>query len=252
MSLRSSKCLACPPLHLTKAVLEYAKRSTCRKFSCTSSVLQYRKSSQLPPSASPPKFLYLLENFLSFEGPFPKRSFVSTPIRYNDDENLFAFVGKDPNFVMPTYNPPVDRVVSPAVEEIFKDLLKLQHPNDIAVIGHLLMRRLCISNEQMMMILQARYMGGSGMSSSDASASAEAATPVVEEKKIFDLKLVGFDDKSKIKVIKEIRAITGLGLKEAKDLVDSVPKVLKKDVKKEEAEQIKDVLTKVGAVVEIV
>jgi large subunit ribosomal protein L7/L12 len=154
--------------------------------------------------------------------------------------------------VMPTYNPPVDRVVSPAVEEIFKDLLKLQQPHDIAVVGHLLMRRLCVSNEQMMMILQARFMGGSGMSSSDASASAEAAAPVVEEKKIFDLKLVGFDDKSKIKVIKEIRAITGLGLKEAKDLVDSAPKVLKKDVKKEEAEQIKDVLTKVGAVVEIV
>ena len=73
----------------------------------------------------------------------------------------------------------------------------------------------------------------------------------LEEKKIFDLKLMGFDERSKIKVIKEIRAITGLGLKEAKDLVEGVPKVVKKDVKKEEAEQIKAVLEKVGAVVEI-
>jgi predicted Zn-dependent protease len=57
---------------------------------------------------------------------------------------------------------------------------------------------------------------------------------------------------SKIKVIKEAREITGLVFKKAKDLADSAPKAQKKDVKKEEAEQIKDMLTKVGAVVEIV
>lgn len=252
MSARYNKCLACPPFPLTKAILEYATRRTSRKLSCTMDRQWSRISSPLPLLRSSPTVLYLRENSLngvSFPNP---RSFVSTPIRYND-ETLFVMVDKDPNFVMPTYNPPLDRVVSPVVEKLFQDILQLQQPNDIAVIGHLLMHRLCVSNEHMMMILQARLLGASAMSSSESSASAGAAAPVVvEEKKIFDLKLIGFDDKSKIKVIKEVRAITGLGLKEAKDLVDSVPKVLKKDVKKEEAEQLKDVLAKVGAVVEIV
>ena len=59
------------------------------------------------------------------------------------------------------------------------------------------------------------------------------------------------DAKSKIKVIKEIRAITGLGLKEAKELVEGAPKVLKKDIKMAEAEELKAKLEEAGAVVEI-
>jgi large subunit ribosomal protein L7/L12 len=72
-----------------------------------------------------------------------------------------------------------------------------------------------------------------------------------EEKKTFDVKLVSYDEKSKIKVIKEIRAITNLGLKEAKELVEGSPKVVKKDVKKEEADEIKNKLVAAGATVEI-
>eukprot|EP00578_Thalassiosira_sp_NH16_P006109 CAMPEP_0181117486 /NCGR_PEP_ID=MMETSP1071-20121207/22550_1 /TAXON_ID=35127 /ORGANISM="Thalassiosira sp., Strain NH16" /LENGTH=107 /DNA_ID=CAMNT_0023201881 /DNA_START=304 /DNA_END=627 /DNA_ORIENTATION=+ len=79
---------------------------------------------------------------------------------------------------------------------------------------------------------------------------AEAA--VVEEKTIFDLKLTGFDAKSKIKVIKEVRAITSLGLKEAKELVEGAPTNVKKDIQKEEAEELKAKLEKVGATIEIV
>jgi len=75
---------------------------------------------------------------------------------------------------------------------------------------------------------------------------------VVEEKTVFDLKMTAFDDKSKIKVIKEIRAITGLGLKEAKEMVEGVPKVIRKDIKKEEAEELKAKLEAVGATIEIV
>ncbi|MGE4357690.1 MAG: 50S ribosomal protein L7/L12 [Candidatus Omnitrophota bacterium] len=71
-----------------------------------------------------------------------------------------------------------------------------------------------------------------------------------EEKSVFDVILaeVGAD---KIKVIKEIRAITNLGLKEAKDLVDSAPKPIKTGVNKEEAENIKKKLEEVGAKVEL-
>ena len=72
----------------------------------------------------------------------------------------------------------------------------------------------------------------------------------VEEKTEFDVELTAFGDK-KINVIKEIRGITGLGLKEAKDLVEGAPKMVKEGVSKEEAEEIKKKLEEVGATVTI-
>lgn len=80
-------------------------------------------------------------------------------------------------------------------------------------------------------------------------AGGEAAEP--EEKTSFDVILKEFGDK-KIQVIKEVRALTGLGLKEAKDVVDNAPKKVKEGVTKEEAETARDQLEAVGAVVEIV
>uniref|UniRef100_A0A7S2RW67 Large ribosomal subunit protein bL12 C-terminal domain-containing protein n=1 Tax=Eucampia antarctica TaxID=49252 RepID=A0A7S2RW67_9STRA len=76
--------------------------------------------------------------------------------------------------------------------------------------------------------------------------------PKEETKTAFDLKLTGFDAKSKIKVIKEIRAITSLGLKDAKALVDGAPKVVKEGIKLEEAEDLKKKLEEIGATIEIV
>jgi large subunit ribosomal protein L7/L12 len=81
------------------------------------------------------------------------------------------------------------------------------------------------------------------------AAPAEAAQ-VVEEKTEFDVILLTSGDK-KIGVIKEVRAITGLGLKEAKDLVDSAPKPVKEGVSKDEAEKIKAQLEGAGAQVEL-
>ena len=85
-----------------------------------------------------------------------------------------------------------------------------------------------------------------------AAAGAAAAAPAeaAEEKTEFDvvLKDAGAE---KIKVIKEVRAITGLGLKEAKEAVEGTPKTLKEGVSKEDAQKIKEQLEKVGAVVEI-
>jgi large subunit ribosomal protein L7/L12 len=78
---------------------------------------------------------------------------------------------------------------------------------------------------------------------------AEAAP--VEEKTEFDVVLKDFGDK-KIQVIKVVRALTDLGLKEAKDLVEGVPKPVKQGVSKEEAEKAKAQLEEVGATVEIV
>lgn len=80
-----------------------------------------------------------------------------------------------------------------------------------------------------------------------AAAGGEAPA---EEKDEFDVVLAAVGDK-KINVIKEVRTITGLGLKEAKDLVESAPKPLKEGVKKEEAEEIKKKLEEAGATVEL-
>jgi large subunit ribosomal protein L7/L12 len=91
--------------------------------------------------------------------------------------------------------------------------------------------------------------GGGGVAV--AGGEAVAADEVQEEKTIFDLKLLGFDAKAKIKVIKEVRSIAGLGLKEAKELVDGAPKVIQKDLKPEKAEELKAQLEAVGAKVEV-
>jgi large subunit ribosomal protein L7/L12 len=80
-------------------------------------------------------------------------------------------------------------------------------------------------------------------------ASAAAAAPV-EEKTEFTVVLAAIGDK-KIEVIKEVRAVTGLGLKEAKDLVEGAPKPVKEAVSKDEAEKIKAALEKAGAKVEL-
>ena len=83
-----------------------------------------------------------------------------------------------------------------------------------------------------------------------AAAGPEAAAAPTEEKTDFDVILTGFGDQ-KIQVIKVARAVTGLGLKEAKDLVEGVPKPVKEGVSKDEAEEIKKKLEEVGATVEI-
>ena len=81
-------------------------------------------------------------------------------------------------------------------------------------------------------------------------AAAGAAAPVVEEKTEFDVVLTGFGEK-KLNVIKAVREITGLGLKEAKDMVEGCPKNVKEGVSKDEAEKIKAALEEAGASVEI-
>ena len=85
-----------------------------------------------------------------------------------------------------------------------------------------------------------------------AVAAGPAAGPAaaVEEQTEFTVMLTGAGDK-KIEVIKEVRAITGLGLKEAKDLVEAAPKAVKESVTKDEAEKIKAQLEKAGAKVEL-
>jgi len=83
------------------------------------------------------------------------------------------------------------------------------------------------------------------------AAAGGAAAGGAEEKTEFDVILAKIDDSKKIPVIKEVRAITGLGLKEAKDMVEGAPQKVKEGVSKEEAKTIKEKLEAAGAVVEV-
>jgi len=89
-----------------------------------------------------------------------------------------------------------------------------------------------------------------GVSAAAAVAVAGGAAEAAEEQTEFDVVLTSFGEK-KVAVIKAVRGATGLGLKEAKDLVESAPKAIKEGVEKAEAEELKKVLEEAGASVEI-
>ncbi len=88
------------------------------------------------------------------------------------------------------------------------------------------------------------------IASAPGAGGAAPAGEAAEEKSSFDIELKGVGDQ-KISVIKAVKEITGQGLKEAKDLVDSAPKVIKQGLKKEEAEELKKKLEEAGATVEL-
>jgi large subunit ribosomal protein L7/L12 len=91
---------------------------------------------------------------------------------------------------------------------------------------------------------------GGGVVMAAGPAAGGGAAAAAEEKTSFDVILAGFGDK-KIQVIKVVRSITGLGLKEAKDLVEGVPKPLKEGVSKEDADKIKKEIEEAGGAVTI-
>lgn len=134
---------------------------------------------------------------------------------------------------------------SPKLEELFQKILYLDMV-EIHLLTELINEKLGVKISDAEKERIARGGAGGGAKSSDAPKE-EAK----EEQTAFDLKLTGFDAKAKIKVIKEVRAITGLGLKEAKELVEGVPSAVKKGIKKEEAEELKTKLEAVGATIEI-
>ena len=90
-----------------------------------------------------------------------------------------------------------------------------------------------------------------GVSAAAMAAPAAAAAPAAEEKTDFDVVLAGFDAAAKIKVIKAVREITGLGLAEAKAAVEGAPKTLKEAVSKDEAEELKKKIEEAGGKVEL-
>ena len=136
--------------------------------------------------------------------------------------------------------------LSPKLEEIFQKILYLDMV-EVHLLTELINEKIGLKLSDREREQMAKGGGGGGGTKSDDDAKEE----VKEEQTAFDLKLTGFDAKAKIKVIKEVRSITGLGLKEAKELVEGVPSAIKKGIKKEEAEELKAKLEAVGAQLEI-
>ena len=138
--------------------------------------------------------------------------------------------------------------VKEAKKEEKKEDIKLSPKSEEIVKNIEEMSVLELSN--LVKVLEDKFGVTAAMPMAVAAAPGAGAAPVAEEKTSFNVILSAIGDK-KIQVIKEIRAITSLGLKEAKDLVDSAPKPVKENVSKEEAEEIKKKLEDQGATVEL-
>ena len=124
--------------------------------------------------------------------------------------------------------------LSPKSEEIVKSI------EDMSV----------LELSKLVKVLEEKFGVSAAMPMAVAAAPTGAGAAVAEEKTSFNVILTACGDK-KIQVIKEIRTITSLGLKEAKDLVDAAPKAVKENISKEEAEEIKKKLEAQGASVEL-
>ncbi|XP_062181667.1 uncharacterized protein LOC133885917 [Phragmites australis] len=141
----------------------------------------------------------------------------------------------------PSRPPPSDRVWR-LVEDVSSLTLA-----ESAALSSLLLRRLDIPSAPPIAILNsAAGLGGGGGGAASAGPAGEKAAAAAE-KTVFELRLEAFDTASKIKVIKEIRTFTDLGLKEAKELVEKAPAVIKGGVSKEEAQAIVERMKAVGA-----
>ncbi|KAL3909893.1 MAG: hypothetical protein SGARI_002377 [Bacillariaceae sp.] len=162
----------------------------------------------------------------------------------DDDANTF-----DPNEVSYAFAepPPLSEESQKKIDALFEKILWLDMI-EVHLLTQVVNENLGISWEE---TEQGMRGGGGGGVAKGAGGGAEAEAEPVEAKTIFDLKLVGFDAKAKIKVIKEVRTIAGLGLKEAKELVESAPKVIQKELKQEKAEELKAQLEAVGAEIEL-
>ncbi|XP_068666674.1 uncharacterized protein [Aristolochia californica] len=133
-------------------------------------------------------------------------------------------------------SPPSDRVFR-LVDEVAGLTLV-----EVAELSSIMMEKLSMKEGPTVVVMKAG--SAAGMAVKAAGSAKEEKKP---EKTVFEVKLEGYDAAAKIKVIKEVRTFTDLGLKEAKDLVEKTPTVIKKGVSKEEAEQIIEKMKALGA-----
>ncbi|CAN0911835.1 50S ribosomal protein L7/L12 [Linum grandiflorum] len=115
---------------------------------------------------------------------------------------------------------------------------------EVAELGSIIMKRKGMTQPPVVGVMKGGVAAGMAMQKAGSASAKEEKKP---EKTVFELKLESYEAASKIKIIKEVRSFTDLGLKEAKDLVEKTPSVLKAGVSKEEGEKIIEKLKALGA-----
>ncbi|KAL5985459.1 hypothetical protein ACLOJK_027443 [Asimina triloba] len=169
----------------------------------------------------------------------------------DDDADLEPFDQRklpadyDPATFDPTQHrsPPTDRVFR-LVDEVANLTL-----SETAELSSILMKKLGMKEPPVVGVMKPGAAGAvlSAAGAGKAAAAAAAKEEKKVEKTVFELRLDEYEASAKIKVIKEVRSFTDLGLKEAKDLVEKTPAVIKRGVSKEEAEQIIEKMKAIGA-----
>ncbi|CAH2264774.1 54S ribosomal protein L12, mitochondrial [Pararge aegeria] len=138
----------------------------------------------------------------------------------------------------------IDKPVSPKIEKIVSDITNL-NLLEVSELSKVLKTRLNLPDAPMM------PMGGFAGMAAPAAQDEEEATPKAV-KTSFTVKMTKYDEKQKVPLIKEVKSLLeGFNLVQAKKFVESVPTVVKADISKDEAEKLKEALSKVGAVIEI-
>ncbi|ERM94362.1 uncharacterized protein LOC18422390 [Amborella trichopoda] len=179
--------------------------------------------------------------------PYQVMHYSSAPLKDEEDEEEVTVDQRqlpadyDPENFDPTEHrgPPTDRVFR-LVDEI-SGLTLLE----VSKLSEIMMKKLGMKEMPVIGMMKA----GMGLPAMPGKGSGSAAKEEEKkpEKTVFELRLQSYEAASKIKVIKEVRSFTDLGLKEAKDLVEKIPSVIKRGVSKEEGEQIIEKLKAVGA-----
>ena len=143
-----------------------------------------------------------------------------------------------------TFDPTEHR--SPPSERVFRlvDEVSGLTLAEAAELGGIMMRKMGMKEPPTVGVLKPGAAGLAGMAVKSSAAAKEEKKP---EKTVFEIKLESYEASAKIKIIKEVRGFTDLGLKEAKDLVEKTPSVLKRGLSKEEGEQIIEKLKALGA-----
>ncbi|KAH7569674.1 hypothetical protein ACOSP7_013280 [Xanthoceras sorbifolium] len=185
-------------------------------------------------------------NVLNFNGVM-SRGFAQTARKEEEEDEEVEIDQRrlpadyDPATFDPTEHrsPPTERVWR-LVDEISGLTLA-----EVAELGSIIMKKRGMKEPPVIGVMKPGAAGFAGMAmKASAGAAKEEKKP---EKTVFELKLESYEASTKIKIIKEVRSFTDLGLKEAKDLVEKTPSVLKKGVSKEEGEQIIEKMKAVGA-----
>ncbi|KAF3779678.1 50S ribosomal protein L7/L12 [Nymphaea thermarum] len=202
--------------------------------------------SHLPIMNLAARFGHRLSNALSSSSRpiFPRlvQQFSSLPAKDNDEEEEVYDQRKLPADYDPATfdttehrSPPTDRVFCLVDEVSSLTLLEVAELSDI------IMAKLGMKEKPVIAVMKA------GTTAPSMAAVKGVGAAVEEKKTVFEVRLDGYDAAAKIKIIKEVRSFTELGLKEAKDLVEKTPTVIKKGVSKEEGEQIVEKLKALGA-----